>query len=696
MLLLLVTRWPFDSGAPASHWAWRALTLAMMTPLAAWALLHRVGQPDPKAPSPTVGALEAVEPEPGPPVPAAPRVVLVEPTRPFATEAVQSQARMACQRVKRLLSLSGIPYRTVADDSLSLGALEGAKVALLPFNLLSEQEATALTAFVKGGGRLLAFYPQAPSRLFGLLGVTSGGSKQPEFVGQFRRIVLAWPEVPELPSAIEQNSGRALFLTPLEGTRVLGWWSGGGKRTWPAITLNEAGILVGHFLTGEDLRQKEIFLREALGYLDSAVWGQAAGARRSAARERLEALRQQWRARAGLPDLKPRRTRVEEFFAQAHQLLESVPEAPPSDAYHGRKAWQTTAEISHVLDQLESAMTPCPRGELRGFWIHTYRPTDWESVMACAKAGGLNAAFVRVGRGGNTIYPNEFLPRDPWAEEAGGDELERAIAAAHRHGLAFHAWRVVYHMGSAPETYRQRLAEEDRLVRDPNGVQSLWANPGDPRNQDLEYRVMMDLVSRYDIDGLHLDYIRYPDEPHTRFDYGPVSRREFEQATGVRVKEWPNDVIEGPLRARYEEWQRENISRLVERVYRGAKKQKPNVQVSAAVWRNYPWCRDGVRQDWPQWVRSGWLDFVVPMNYVLSAEAQAEAVRQQRLAIGDARPLIAGIGTWQLPTSLDVLRQVCSAREAGAKGFVLFSFNDSQFAQHLEVLAAGACVENTR
>ncbi|MDH7568818.1 MAG: family 10 glycosylhydrolase, partial [Armatimonadota bacterium] len=391
------------------------------------------------------------------------------------------------------------------------------------------------------------------------------------------------------------------------------------------------------------------------------------------------------------PGLEGRGTRVSRLVTEARQQLAAIPQHPPADAARGRAAYQRSLAVHHTLDRLESAVTPAPKGEMRGFWIHTYGPTNWEAVMSRAKAGGLNAAFVRVGRGGNTLYPNGLLPVDPWAREAGGDELQRAIEAARRHGLKFHAWRVMYHLGSAPEAYRRQLAAEDRLVRDPAGRQFPWANPGDPRNQDLEYRVAMDLVSRYRVDGLHLDYVRYPDDPHYDFDYGPVSRAEFERATKRKVERWPEDVRSGGLADVYEEWQRDNISRLVQRIYAGVKREKPGVQVSAAVWRNYPTCVRSVRQDWPRWVRAGWLDFVVPMNYVLSAADQGDAVRRQREYMGDARPLMAGIGNWQLQTPLQTLEQIRAARAAGAKGFILFSYNDPDIVDLLEVLGAGAC-----
>ncbi|NLC56762.1 MAG: family 10 glycosylhydrolase [Armatimonadetes bacterium] len=654
------------------------LLLVVAVVLGAQAVRHSPAGPE-------LSALDGTAPAPAPRLaprpPSKPRVLLVRPTRPSRDGTRQQTA--ASRRIAAWLEAAGVPFASIPDTALSLATLRPYRVAVLPLNRLPRGNVQSLQAYVAQGGRLFACYPEAPEAFFSLLGVSAGGPQGPAFPGQLRRITLSGTRPADgFPSEMEQHSGHALPLQPRPGTRVLGWWQRPGQAALPAVTANRAGILVGHWLTASDARRKREFLLAALGELDPVVWAQAAVTRRQRAAARLETLQARWAEQRTRPELRQRRERVAKLLAQARQATGALPE-------DGRAAYRQAARAELLADCVDSALTPAPHGELRGFWIHTYRPTNWDEVMARAKAGGLNAAFVRVGRGGNVIYPGSPLPRDAWAEEAGGDELQRAIEAARRHGLQFHAWRVVYHLGSASQEYRDRMAAEDRLVRDPAGKQSPWANPGDPRNQDLEYRTILDLVKRYRIDGLHLDYIRYPDDPHFDFDYGPVSRREFERAAGVKVARWPADVRQGSLRRRYEEWQQANISRLVQRVAAGVRKEKPQVQLSAAVWRSISGGRTWVRQDWPRWVRAGWLDFVVPMNYVLTPEEQAEAVRAQIQATGGARPLLAGIGNWQLSSSGEVLAQIRAARAAGAKGFVLFSYNDDYIAEHLEMLAAG-------
>jgi uncharacterized lipoprotein YddW (UPF0748 family) len=363
-------------------------------------------------------------------------------------------------------------------------------------------------------------------------------------------------------------------------------------------------------------------------------------------------------------------------------------------------ASEVQAFMEHVR-AFDLGLTPSVPGEIRGIWIHIYAPTDWERVAREAKAAGLNALFVRVGRGGNVIYPSALLPRDAWAEPGtraaggGGDEMQRAIDAAHRNGLLFFAWRVNFHLGSAPKAYRDRMAAEDRLVRDSHGVQTNYANPGDPRNTELEFQVMREMVQKYDVDGIQFDYIRYPDAPSFDFDYGAVSRREFEKTLGHPVASWPADVLSGPLKTAYEDWERENINHLVERVYREVKRLKPQVQVSASVWRNHRRYRALIKQDWPLWVQHHWLDLVVPMDYTPEMETFAATVDAQVALTRGRVPLAAGIGSWLLQTPEALARQVEISREAGAAGFVLFAYNAEQIEEQLTALRAGATATDT-
>ncbi len=338
--------------------------------------------------------------------------------------------------------------------------------------------------------------------------------------------------------------------------------------------------------------------------------------------------------------------------------------------------------------ELADSLTASPRHELRGLWVFGGRPLDWPKLCSEARNAGLNAIFYRVSRGGNAVYPSALLPQDDWSR--GRDEVRTGIETCRRYGLEFHAWRVCFHLGSAPDDYLARLRQEGRLCLDAEGQEAAFANPGDPRNQALELAAIRELAERYDVDGIHLDYIRYPDEPHYDFDFGPVSRREFEAAHGAKVADWPAAVRFGALKSEYTRWMQQNINRVVRDAARSLAELNPRICFSAAVWRRHQAYRQLIKQDWPAWLEAGWLDLLVPMDYVRDAAELGDHVRQQVSLARGATPVAAGLGAWLLDSPEALVAQVEAARAAGAAGFVLFSNNAPDLSAQLAALARGA------
>ena len=356
--------------------------------------------------------------------------------------------------------------------------------------------------------------------------------------------------------------------------------------------------------------------------------------------------------------------------------------------------------------QLAHAQAATPTPEIRGIWIHTYSPQNWDVVMKKIADAGLNCVFVRVARGVNALYPSKILPLDGWAADAwkngaGTDELKVAIDAAHRNGLEFHAWKVNFNAsagmraGAGPAAFYQKMKADDRLMRDVNGAQTTALNPGDPRNRQLEVDAMAELVNDYDVDGVHFDYIRYTEiggdgQENFDFDYGDVSRFEFEKARGMKVANWPTDVFSGHLKAEYEDWERENINDVVKRVYQNTKARKPNVMVSAAVWRANRKYRAGLKQDWTRWARENWLDFVVPMDYSADNARFESDMKEQIPNVAGHIPFAAGIGNYLIKDPQDVVKQIEIARANGADGYVLFAYNDD----HIDAVLAAVKTAN--
>lgn len=364
---------------------------------------------------------------------------------------------------------------------------------------------------------------------------------------------------------------------------------------------------------------------------------------------------------------------------------------------NGSAWWQRLQTLLNEHTRIHRALAISlePRaGEIRGIWLHTYAPTDWETVMQTLQAANFNCLFFRAGRGGNVVYRSPFLPRDAWAEQADLDELANATQAAQRYGIELHAWRVNFHFGTAPDWLKEQMAKDDRLVRDPDGKQALWLNPADPRNQEHEFRAMTELLA-YPVAGVHFDYIRYPEVPHYRFDYSEIARRQFEQATGIVLTDFPRQVLLGPLKLRYDDWQRDNITNLVRRVYVAVKNANPQCAVSAAVWQRHRYYFALIKQDWVRWVREGILDFVCPMDYTANATLFAERVKEQVTEVNGTVPIAPGIGAYLMDDEWQLVEQVKIARDLGADGFVVFSYNIAPLRDFLAALTLGATAQPT-
>ena len=93
-----------------------------------------------------------------------------------------------------------------------------------------------------------------------------------------------------------------------------------------------------------------------------------------------------------------------------------------------------------------------------------------------------------------------------------------------------------------------------RLQANSRGIEEPWLCPSHPENQKLEIDSMVELARRYDVDGLHFDYIRYPDSDHC---FCAGCQKRFQQATGLAISHWPTDVlVEGSRRQPWLEWRR--------------------------------------------------------------------------------------------------------------------------------------------
>jgi uncharacterized lipoprotein YddW (UPF0748 family) len=311
--------------------------------------------------------------------------------------------------------------------------------------------------------------------------------------------------------------------------------------------------------------------------------------------------------------------------------------------------------------------------QFRGVWVNAWgrgfkSPDEIDKLVETAASAGLNALLVQVRKRADAYYNSSIEPRASEIPE-GFDPLAELIPKAHRLGLEVHAWLVVYPAAtgaekSLPDGHILRQHPE-WLTRDADGNamrrgdgEGLFLDPGLPEVQDYIVSVAVELASRYDVDGIHLDYIRYPSR---RWGYHPESVRRFTEETGCTPGENP---------VAWDNWRRQQVTLLVARLKREITKVRPGVKLSAAVFADQSDAFKNRLQDWQTWLQHGWVDFVVPMNYVSNRSLFASRSRQ---AYSRSRNVYMGVGVWNKPSDVAV-SQLEFLKSMGVPGFVIYHY----------------------
>lgn len=343
-----------------------------------------------------------------------------------------------------------------------------------------------------------------------------------------------------------------------------------------------------------------------------------------------------------------------------------------------------------MLEAYCTAQQPVP-GEFRAFWCHSafgVPGMDWDAAIQRLAENGFTAILPNILWGGVAFYQSKVLPVSPAVADR-GDQIAKCVAACKKHGLQVHVWKVNWNLGDAPREFVDKMRGAGRLQVSSSGKEEPWLCPSHPANQQLEIDSMVEVARNYDVDGIHFDYIRYPDGDHC---YCVGCKERFQQASNLTLGQWPQAVLtKGPARQAWLEWRRDNITRVVKAVSEQARAAKPKLKLSAAVFRNWPSDRDSVGQDWKLWCDRGYLDFVCPMDYTESDAQFGNWVKAQQEWAGKV-PCYPGIGASATRVTMGadrVIAQIQLARQHGTRGFVIFNYGATEANDLVPLLGKG-------
>jgi uncharacterized lipoprotein YddW (UPF0748 family) len=372
------------------------------------------------------------------------------------------------------------------------------------------------------------------------------------------------------------------------------------------------------------------------------------------------------------------------------------------------------SETPAPVEAVAPPPAPAPARRARGLWVLCEgsqraldRPERIPGLLEDARALGATDLFVQVYRGGRAWFDSSLADATPWREareRSGRDPLAELLAATRAAGLRVHAWvNVLSLSGNREAPILRELGREAVLVDQAGrslldypeldvpppdrryyrmGTPAVWLDPAAPGVAERLAATFAELAARYDLDGLHLDYIRYPDvlpfSPGSRFGvgldlgHGAATRERFRRETGLEPPSPPDRL--GNAEA-WDAWRRDQVTSLVARTRDAARAARPAIALSAAVWAFADRAYLSVGQDWRRWLEEGILDFAVPMAYTpdprlfrYQAAALAQAAEPERIWLG--------VGAWLFAKRpAGALEQIRAARDAGAGGDALFSWD---------------------
>lgn len=354
-----------------------------------------------------------------------------------------------------------------------------------------------------------------------------------------------------------------------------------------------------------------------------------------------------------------------------------------------------------------AAPAPAQLREFRGAWVAAVSNIDWPSrpglstpaqqeearaLVRTARAVGLTALILQVRPAADALYASAL---EPWSEYLTGeqgrapqpyyDPLAFWVEEAHRSGIELHAWFNPYR--ARHSTAKGALAAHHVANARPDIVKAygdyLWMDPGEPEARDRALAVILDVVNRYDVDGVHVDDYFYP---------YPARNAEGREIPFPDDASWNAYRASGGSLARAD-WRRAGVDAFIERLYYEVHRLKDRVRVGVSPFglgrpdRRPPGVTgfsqyDSLYADVERWLEKGWMDYLAPQLYWKSdspGQPFATLLAYWQSQNPHRRDIWPGLFTNRIDASEeswmpeDILGQVALTRAAGAGGHVHFS-----------------------
>ncbi|MGC1195906.1 MAG: family 10 glycosylhydrolase, partial [Geitlerinemataceae cyanobacterium] len=379
-------------------------------------------------------------------------------------------------------------------------------------------------------------------------------------------------------------------------------------------------------------------------------------------------------------------------ITQAQQVLQAFPGWVENQQYgEARDRWLQARQ--QLWDRYPNDR-PRAQPEIRAIWLDRgtiVRAGSREGLIKVFdrfQSAGINTIFFETINAGYPIYPSEVAPeQNPLITN--WDPLKAAVELAHDRNMELHAWMWAFAVGNtrhnaligeSPEYPGSLLelhpnwANYDNEGRSQHLASGKWfLDPANPEARAYLLKIADEIISYYDVDGLQLDYIRYPfQDPSAErsYGYGVAGREQFQELTGVDPVEISPD--DRDLWQQWTDFRTEQIDSFVSEMSQLLRRHNPDLILSAAVFPQSEHDRiHKLQQHWENWIENGTIDLIVPMTYALDTN-RLQRLSEPLLAAPSSVPIIPSVKLHDL-SEIQEIDQIQALRDLPTAGYALFA-----------------------
>jgi len=615
-------------------------------------------------------------------------VLIIEEDSSLLNADEQYLVRTVNRRIPNWLTEIGVDHITLKQSTLSNQTLSQGKIALLPFNpKLTVSQIQALDRHLKRGGKIIVC-ASSSKRLGEMMFVRPAAKIGSHKHGAWCHLTFAKKDT-LFPQTIYQHNWSLYPVRPAEKSTTLAYWHDehGSNSQEPALIKSPHGYWFTSLFLDGDKNAKQQLLFSCISKLDSSLWRSSIDTQL----KRLTALASKGTYFESVKTLKQsaNSSRILPLLKHCEELYKSATLCRSKGQY---EAALIKAQLLNKQLQRANVLSKKPFTDFDiGVWDHNgagIYTGNWSETAEVLSENGITQIYPNMLWTGKAHFPTPYTDASKTLEIY-GDQLAKSINACHKKNIEVHLWKVCWRLSNANAEFRKKFKGSGRLQVNAEGKELPWLSPAHPANQELEINAMVHAAKNYKIDGIHLDYIRYPDRNSC---FSKSTRASFERYHGAPVTHWPKEVLKnGKLAKKYEAYRAWEIHQFVKKVNKAVKAVRPSVNVSVAVFGKYPSCVASVAQDYRAWLKEGSVDTLIPMNYTHDPYKYRSWLGTQSSMPGSAGKVMSGIGVIAQESELaldEIIQQMEIARSYKNPGVVLFKLDHAFEKRILPALGA--------